>query len=392
MAPTAARLKRAGKEGDTLVDSAIDALVTRVGPDEALKLFAQLIERDEVPAGVPEIDQYLATATLPPNIDAAQMERAEKFFETYGWTAFTLLGCASLPEGYVVPAIDRVLVTTTELERHVHRRLWETIQFTVDVMQHGGLEPNGPGLKSAQKVRLLHGLVRHLVSRSPSTASASPRSLGDKLVAKEWDPAWGTPVSQLQMAGTVLAFSYVIVRGLDRLGYEGIEKADRDAYMYRWNIVGQVMGVDVDLLAPSFADAAAHFEAIRTPLMAASTDGVALARALVGFMEGHVPNWLPLLKPLPRMLMTELCDAPTMKMLDIRLGWHERLALAPMLQVMRIWGRGDEALMHVTPLRAGTRWLFDQTARQLLSTPRGSQRGNFTVPTALARRWRLPHQ
>ena len=106
------------------------------------------------------------------------------------------------------------------------------------------------------------------------------------------------PLSQLQLAGTVLAFSYVILRGLDRLGYEGIEDADQDAYLYRWNVVGHVMGVHDDLLAGSFAEADAHFEAIRTPLMGRSDDGVKLANALVNFMQGQVPGWLPFLSKL----------------------------------------------------------------------------------------------
>jgi len=201
------------------------------------------------------------------------------------------------------------------------------------------------------------------------------------------------PLSQLQLAGTVLAFSYVILRGLDRLGYEGIEDADQDAYLYRWNVVGHVMGVHDDLLAGSFAEADAHFEAIRTPLMGRSDDGVKLANALVNFMQGQVPGWLPFLKPLPRMLMSVVCDAPTIEMLEIKLARHERLMVTPMLHIMRLWGHADEAAMRdLAPLRAGTRWLFGRTARRLLSTPRGSRRGDFTVPAVLRDQWGLPPQ
>ena len=322
----------------------------------------------------------------------AKIDRGGAFFSTYGWTAFTLLGCASLPEGYVVPQIDRVLVTTTELERHVHRRLWETIQFTVDVMQPGGLEPDGPGLRAAQKVRLLHALVRHLLLSEETVAGnpGSTRDLGTALLDRRWDPSWGCPINQAQLAGTVLAFSFVILRGLDRLGYTAIEEADREAYLHRWNVVGHVMGVRDDLMASTMDDAATLFDAVRSPRMARSDDGVALARALVGFMQDRIPGWLPFLKPLPRMMVTELCETKTTELLEIDLDRRERAMVMPMLKVMQWWGRGEEdALRDAAPLRAGTRWLFARTARHMLSTPRGSHRNGFTVPDELRRQWGL---
>jgi hypothetical protein len=190
------------------------------------------------------------------------------------------------------------------------------------------------------------------------------------------------------MAGTILAFSYVILRGLDRLGYDRIPAADREAYLHRWNVVGHLMGVRGDLMATTMEQAEELFDAIRDPHMARSAQGVALAAALVAFMESHVPAWLPLAKPLPRLLMVELCDARTMDLLDIRLTPAERATTTRMLRVMRWWGRTEQhALEELAPLRAGTRWMFRHTARHLIRTPRGGQRGAFTIPPALAARW-----
>jgi hypothetical protein len=389
---TAAGIDRASQEGDELADDTINALVGELGPTAALELLESLIESGEVPTEHPALEEYMHNATPPDWADEKQIKRAGDFFATYGWTAFTLLGCASLPEGYVVPAIDHVLVTTTQLEQHVHRRLWETIQFTVDVMQPGGLDEDGPGIRSAQRVRLLHGLVRHLLlsEESIDVAAAARPSMGKALLERTWDPSWGHPINQAQMAGTVLAFSYVILRGLDRLGYTAMEEEDRAAYLHRWNVVGHIMGVRDDLMASTMDEAEALFDSIRTPRMARSDEGIALSRALIGFMQDRVPVWMPFAKPLPRMLMTELCDAKTIEVLDIKVGRHERTMLAPMLQIMQWWGRNEEhALQELAPLRTGTRWMFDRVGRHLLSAPRGGRRGQFTVPEELRQQWGL---
>ena len=56
-----------------------------------------------------------------------------------------------------------MLVQTQAMTRHVRQRIFETAQFLFDVADEGGLGPEGRGVTTIQKVRLMHGGVRHLL-------------------------------------------------------------------------------------------------------------------------------------------------------------------------------------------------------------------------------------
>ena len=64
----------------------------------------------------------------------------------------------------------------------------------------GALDAGGAGIRSAQKVRLMHDAVRHLI------------------LEHGWDPALGLPINQEDQLGTLLTFSAVILDGLRKLG------------------------------------------------------------------------------------------------------------------------------------------------------------------------------
>jgi hypothetical protein len=385
-------IEAARQEGDELADATVDAVVADLGRAGALALLRTVIDTEDLPGDHPALAAYLAaTGELPEPVDRARLATAESMFQAHGWTAFCLLGCASLPEGYVVPEIGKVLGSTLQLQQHVHRRLWETIQFTLDVMQPGGLEPGGPGIRSIQKVRLLHALVRRHLRDTASTeerAAGPATNLGAVLQRTPWDPAWGVPVNQAYMAGTVLAFSFIVLRGLERLGYDLVSEAEQEAYLYRWKLVGGLLGVRTDLLASTMAEADELFRAIRDPRMAKSAEGTALAAALVGFMEGRVPRWLPVAKPFPRLIITGVCDPATPPMLDIRLSRLEQAVARPTMRVMRWWGRSaDDGLRHMPPVASAMRYLFRRTSRDMLDRPRGAERGEYTIPPALVEAW-----
>jgi hypothetical protein len=54
-------------------------------------------------------------------------------------------------------------VYTHRLINHPFRRIVETAQFVLDVMAPDGLGHSGRGVRSAQKVRLMHAAIRHLI-------------------------------------------------------------------------------------------------------------------------------------------------------------------------------------------------------------------------------------
>ena len=126
----------------------------------------------------------------------------------------------------------------------------ETGQFLMDTLTVGGLGEHGKGRRTIQRVRLMHAAVRHLV------AARNEQQPG------LWDPDWGLPINQEDLAGTLIAFSGVVVDQLVRLGVQ-LSDADIDAYLHVWNVIGHLLGVRDELLVHDVGDAVALFDAIR---------------------------------------------------------------------------------------------------------------------------------
>jgi hypothetical protein len=386
-------LERCRHRGDPVADDAVAAVFTDDGEERGRQLLRSVIQEPWPPrhGWPPVIARYLdETAHLPDWLDPDLVDEAEGVFEDHGWATFGLLGCSSLPQGYAVHDIAMVLGTTQDLEAHVYRRIWETAQFTVDVMSPGGLRPDGAGVQSAQRVRLLHALVRHLILAEPPEQPAGPPDYAAVLAATHWPREYGTPVSQAYMAGTILAFSYLIVRGLEDLGFPDITDRQKQAYLHRWNVVGHLLGLSDELMAADMEEAGRLFHGIRDPQLRSTPEGKDLTRALLQLMERLIPAPLFALRPLPRQLMVELSRPQVTDLLDVRLDPWERITLPLGLAGMRIWDRIAGGLDRDVPVvRSGTRWLFRHMIQEFIGHPRGGRRGAFTIPTHLRNSWGL---
>jgi hypothetical protein len=91
------------------------------------------------------------------------MERGNDLFGRYAGHMLTILHCYSLPACFAAAKGVEVLYRTKRLQHQVSRRILETGQFLIDVLDEGGLGPHGRGRRSAQKVRLLHATIRHFL-------------------------------------------------------------------------------------------------------------------------------------------------------------------------------------------------------------------------------------
>src|SRR4051812_2159380 len=177
-----AALEPARRRGDPLADNVITGLFAenQVAPvNELMRNF--VLNEYPAPEGLPEIVRdYLAhTDQLPPWADRDLIAAGEKVFWRYGPQLIVILHCYSLPFCYVARNGVQVLALTTRLMSNPTRRVLETAQLLVDVMQPGGLtEPFGRG-RSIQKVRLMHATIRRLAPTAPS-----------------WKDEFGLPINQ----------------------------------------------------------------------------------------------------------------------------------------------------------------------------------------------------
>ena len=128
--------------------------------------------------------------------DLDAIERSSRFFQVFGPQITTCLFCASLPSAYAAKNGVQTLALTARLQTDTRRRIMETGQFLMDVLEPGGLGEHARGRRTIQRVRLMHGAVRHLIT---SYAANDPTM---------WDPAWGVPIRAAFAAAT--AWSRVV--------------------------------------------------------------------------------------------------------------------------------------------------------------------------------------
>ena len=207
------------------------------------------------------------TDDLPDWADPERIAVGERFFGQHGPGCVMALACASLPACYAARKGVQVLHLTARLQTDPVRRIGETAQLTLDAMAPGGLAPGGAGVRDAQKVRLMHAAVRHLVGTSGA-----------------WDPDWGVPVNQEDLGGTLMTFSIVVVDSLRRLGVS-VSDEEADAYLHAWNCVGHIMGVDARLLADTEDEGRALSQRIIERQWAPCPEGQAMTKALIDTME-----------------------------------------------------------------------------------------------------------
>jgi hypothetical protein len=246
----------------------------------------------------------------------------------------------------------------------------ETGQFLMDVLAPGGLSEHGRGRRSIQRVRLMHGAVRHLIRA---------RAVEDPTV---WQPAWGVPINQEELAGTMLSFSYVVGEPLPRLGIN-VGERDVNDYLHTWNVVAHMIGVRDELLVRDLGDAANLVAAIRRRNFAPSPEGVAMTAALLELLDELSP-----LRQLDRFfptLVRHLIGNETADLIAVPQGARRNWRFIGELEHLAELAESEVA--HHEILQR----IIEPVAKELLAAgfrvERGGARAPFAIPTQLAARW-----
>jgi hypothetical protein len=339
-----------------------------------------LVRSDQlVPRDLPdELEHYLdTTLAMPDWADPRRIARGQRLFETWGVPISLCLYCASLPASYAAAKGVKVIARTARLYTDPRRRIMETGQFLMDVLSVGGLDDDGKGRRTIQKVRLMHAAVRHLITARSET------ELGP------WLPEWGRPINQEDLAGTQMTFSWLVLRSLPRLGVP-LSGEDIDAYLHLWNVIGHLLGIAEDMRVDDFDDASALAQAIRRRQFAPSQEGREMTSALLTLLDEMTPGYRfdDTIPPLVRLLIdddvADIIDVPHSNLVDD----FTRLAhVTDWLQ--DALGLDSDTLVHDIVSR-----LVRPFGRLLLHTlfaqQRGGLRPHFAIPDHLARRWELP--
>lgn len=362
---------------DPLADAVIARLFTEGKVDAVNQLMRTLVENDDLPsARLPSyvMDYLRSTQASVPRLDQDKLRQGQELFELFGPEVMMILGFYSLPAAYAARKGVHVLYRTGFLQKRPIRRVFETAQMVVDVMTEGGMEPDGRGVRTTQKVRLMHAAIRYMIRHDPR---------------HPWDAQeLGQPINQEDLAGTLMTFSYVVLEGMKALRIE-LTPAQQEAWLYAWRAVGRIIGVDERLIPASVDEARQLTYLIRQRQVAFSQEGVAMTAALVEGMQGLTPD---LLDGLPASMIHFFLDQDQWQGMNV----------ADMLQVPKPdWTAIiPQAVKGISEL---TDWVGDNTfiaARLLrfvskdivegmLLVERGGQRTPFYIPDHLQDRWRI---
>ncbi|KAB2350039.1 DUF2236 domain-containing protein [Actinomadura rudentiformis] len=262
--------------GDPLAADVAE-MIARMPGSTGRRLFERALQN-----GIDSLDNpprelvalFAEVDAVPYWVDPDLLERGARVVCRTGLLGLTMvMPCASLYGGYLASRANKTLVRTGDLETMAARRLAETASWWVDVTTPGALGRYDAGFKNTLRVRIMHAQVR---------AAMNERD--------DWDhDAWDAPINQIQLTGTLLLFSLVMLLGSRAIGLR-FSPAERAAVVHLWRYVGHLMGVHPDLLPANEADAWRLLWLEAATEYLPDQDSQRLARAL---MNAAAPLLLP---------------------------------------------------------------------------------------------------
>ena len=252
------------------MDASADALVAGEAAAGRLPaLFAWLGERG--PPSQTVADWVQTSGRLPEDVDLARIRRGQGWYARYIPQAILGLLFKGLPESYAAPQGAAQLLVAGRFATSPRTRLMETARFLDAIMDPGGFEgPTPRAIHEILKVRLVHAAARRFIAADA-----------------RYDPTSGAPIHQEYLAGTLMAFSSLVLDAMPLLGVTLPPEAEED-YFYVWRVVGPLLGLtDVPV---SIADGRARCVEIRRRNHGPSPAGVILTAALLDAVAELVPG------------------------------------------------------------------------------------------------------
>ncbi|MDW3192596.1 MAG: oxygenase MpaB family protein [Cytophagales bacterium] len=196
--------------------------------------------------------------------DQVLLEQGHLVFEKYAVPIMAVLALYALPYCYAGENGSKVLVQSKYLVENPRKRLEETGEFLFAVGSKNAFTHEGFGLLQCMKVRLLHAGARFYAKVDGEVS-----------------------VNQEDLLGTNLAFSLITIRGLQKVGVE-MSADEKYAYIYLWNCVGLLLGINSTLLPSDIRQAAVLERAIRIRQFRPNADGATLMQSLV---DMYAEDW-----------------------------------------------------------------------------------------------------
>lgn len=227
----------------TVGDEPMDRLVewmAATGMEETRPLFERALQGGI--AAVPDAPQPLRDffetyETMPDWVDVVTLHKGQRALRRGGADGMYVARDVSLLGGYQFSGFNKTLLRTGALEKGSNKRFAETMQWAMDVISEGGLEPLAAGYRSTIRVRLIHSFVRRHVAAMPDWRTAD----------------WGVPVNQTDMAATLVGALVAPAVGAVGMGVV-LSPSEYRAVAHLTRYVGWLIGVEDRWLPRTFRD------------------------------------------------------------------------------------------------------------------------------------------
>lgn len=320
--------------GDPLADAAVARLRAEGGSKAVGRAFRVLQGNhtplpDDAPAALGSFMD--ATGGLPDGVDKARLQSGGDAFLRNALPSVVVLLASSLPRGYAAPCLTEILSISGDLQRHPYERLMGVVQLLVNISDGDAFADEGRAIITAKKLRLLHAGIRVLTDEYRA----------------DFRGRFGVPVNHEDMLATIMAFSYLLVDGIRRLGLPLADREAEDLY-YVWRVFALLMGIhpagaphDDSLVPSSLAEAAEFYTAYvrrNNTMPDRNRYGVVLTRNNLVMMRGLLPPLARLvgLGVVPRLCMTELMTRDELARVGYAPLVGHRLLKAGVTLVLRI--------------------------------------------------------
>ena len=207
------------------------------------------VEHLEMPASMTHLLQVASAP--PPWFDPAWAEAGARAWWRFGTLQSSTL-YQSLIYGFKAQGFVRPLVATGRLGSGTRDRVESTARWVAEATTPGSMLPGRPGWAATLRIRLLHAYIRDVLRHPPGGDPTDD--------AGAWDEGeWGAPINQTYAVMTIscgfLALPLVVARDFG-IHYSS---AECEAITHLWRWIGWVIGVDDDLLPPSYESSSELF-------------------------------------------------------------------------------------------------------------------------------------
>lgn len=226
-----------------------------------------LNNNDPLPSGLPaDLAGYLQKVNkLPSWADHAKLRLAADFNRRKDTYLFMLYGLGSGIMSTVIPR-EAKSVYWSAGGADMQDRAAKTFTFGYDLSELNAFQPTGQFVVTANKTRLVHAAVRHLLPQSPHWRAVTDQEI---------------PISNGDILVTFHSLGTFVHRKL-REWHVPMSAAQEDAFLHMWQVAMHLLGVRDEFIPKTWTAAYAQSAQVLTPILAPTREGRELAEDLLG--------------------------------------------------------------------------------------------------------------